>query len=169
MSDIDKVVDEVLPDDTGDEVVEELSAEEKHKIKIMRHAYQKLDGLPLGFGLPEYNDNISDEVVSKYFSLDLSDTIRESGIDMSALVDDSYDEMMIENRVVYHALKRFRLTSATFFKFSTAVDGKTVDKTNVPKMLKQLIDEYDAEYKSWRGKGIGNLWNRTATLNYTNV
>ena len=180
MPDIDEVVDETIPDagitedgttgdETTDEVVEELSAEEKHKIKIMRHAYQKLDGLPLGFGLPEYSDDIDDKTVSKYFSLDLSDTIRESGIEMSALVEGSYDEMVVENRVVYHALKRFRLTSATFFKFSTATDGKTVDKTNIPKVLKQLIDEYDAEYKSWKSKGAGSLWNRSATINYTNV
>ena len=147
----------------------ELTAEEKHKIKIMRHAYQKLDGLPLGFGLPEYSDDIDDDTVSKYFALDLSDTLRESNIQIEALEEDSYDEMVIENRVVYHALKRFRLTAATFFKFSTATDGKTVDKTNVPKMLKQIMDEYDKEYSTWKGKNAGKLWNRTSTLNYTNV
>ena len=164
MSDIDEAIGETTPDTD-----EELSEEEKHKIKIMRHAYQKLDALPLGFVLPEYSDDISDEIVSKYFSLDLSDTIRESGVDMSSLVSDSYDEMVMENRVVYHALKRFRLTASTFFKFSTATDGKTVDKTNVPKMLKEILDEYDIEFSKWKGKNAGNLWNRTATLNYTNV
>lgn len=158
-----------MPDEVINGTVEELSKEEKHKIKIMRHAYQKLDGLPLGFGLPEYSEDISDDVVSKYFSLDLSDTFRETGISIDMIDDDSYDEMMIENRVVYHALKRFRLTSATFFKFSTATDGKTVDKTNVPKMLQQIISEYDSEYKTWKGKNAGKLWSRTATLNYTNV
>ena len=159
------------PDDipTDEPVVEELSQEEKRKITIMRHAYQKLDSLPLGFGLPAYDDSISDEMVSKYFSLDLSDALRESRITVDLLEENSYDEMMIENRVVYHALKRFRLTSATFFKFSTAVDGKTVDKTNIPKMLQQILSEYDNEYKSWKSRGTGSLWNRTATLNYTNV
>lgn len=158
------------PDDgIGDEEEEIPDADEIHKIKIMRHAYQKLDALPLGFGLPSYSDNMTDEEVSRYFSLDLSDTLRESKITISTIGEDSYDEMMIENRVVYHALKRFRLTSATFFKFSTATDGKTVDKTNVPKMLKQIMDEYDAEYKSWKSKGASGIWNRTATLKYTNV
>lgn len=164
----DEPTDEVPPED--EPTTEELSPEEKRKIIIMRHAYQKLDNLPLGFGLPAYDESISDEVVSKYFSLDLSDTLRESKITTINLVqEDSYDEMVIENRVVYHALKRFRLTSATFFKFSTATDGKTVDKTNVPKMLQQILTEYDNEYKSWKSKGAGSLWNRTATLNYTNV
>ena len=153
----------------SDNIIGEVSVEEARKIKIMRHAYQKLDGLPLGFGLPEYSEDMDDETVSKYFSLDLSDALRESGVSIDTLAEDSYDEMIIENRVVYHALKRFRLTSATFFKFSTATDGKTVDKTNVPKMLKQLIDEYDAEYSSWKGRNAGSVWSRTANLNYTNV
>ena len=142
---------------------------DERRIKIMRHAYQKLDGLPLGFGLPEYSDDMNDEVIEKYFSLNLSDALRESGISIDTLTEDSYDEMMIENRVVYHALKRFRLTSATFFKFSTATDGKTVDKTNVPKMLKQIMDEYDAEYSTWKGRNAGSIWNRTASMNYTNI
>lgn len=147
-----------------------MADENTRKINIMRNAYQKLDALPLGFGLPQYDPTIDDETVEKYFSVNLSDTLRESGIvDINSIEENSYDEMILENRVVYHALKRFRLTAATFFKFSTATDGKTVDKTNIPKMLKQIIDEYDDEYKSWKGKNAGKLWNRTGTLNYTNV
>lgn len=147
-----------------------MADENTRKINIMRNAYQKLDALPLGFGLPQYNPEIDDETIMKYFSVDLSDTLRESNIaDINSIEENSYNEMILENRVVYHALKRFRLTAATFFKFSTATDGKTVDKTNVPKMLKQIIDEYDAEYKSWKGRNAGNLWNRNGSLNYTNV
>lgn len=150
-------------------VNEELSPDELHEILIMRHAYQKLDGLPLGFGLPEYSDDIDNETVKKFFSLDLADTMREIQVDISMIQEGSLDEMMVENRIVYHALKRFRLTASTFFKFSTATDGKTVDKTMIPKMLKDLIDEYDKEYKEWRSRSSGNIWNRTATLNYTNM
>lgn len=142
---------------------------DEHKLIIMRHAYQKLDNLPLGFGLPAYSDDIDDDTVSKYFLLDLSDTLREANISIDEIEKDSYDEMMIENRVVYHALKRFRLSSAAFFKFSTATDGKTVDKTNVPKVLKELIDEYDKEWSAWRVRNVGKIWHRSATLNYTNV
>ena len=146
-----------------------MADENARKIKIMRNAYQKLDSLPLGFGLPAYSEDISDDVVSKYFSLDLSDTLRESGVSISTLVEDSRDEMIIENRVVYHALKRFRLTASTFFKFSTATDGKTIDKTNIPKVLKEILDEYDKEYSDWKGRNAGSIWNRSANLNYENV
>lgn len=169
MSDIEN---EVIEDTTTSDIEEdkvELSDEDKRRVKIMRHAYQKLDNLPLGFGLPAYSDEISDEEIMKRFSLDLSDTLRESRVQIDQIQEDSYDEMVIENRVVYYALRRFRLTSATFFKFSTATDGKTVDKTNVPKVLQQIIAEYDTEYKKWKSAGIGKLWNRTATINYTNI
>lgn len=147
----------------------ELTEVEKHKIKIMRNVYRKLDGLPLSFGLPQYDDEIPDEDIIKYFSIDLSDTLRETGINMEQLAEGSSDELAIENRTVYHALKRFRLTASTFFKFSTAVDGKSIDKTQVPKMLKQIIDEYDKEYKEWKCSSTGSLWNRSSSLNYTSV
>ena len=182
MADIDEVIDETIDNagdttegtdvdnETGSDIVEvELSEEDKRKLVIMRHAYQKLDNLPLGFGLPAYSDDIDNETIMRNFSVDLLDTLRETGIPIDSIEEDSYDEMMIENRVVYYALKRFRLTASTFFKFSTATDGKTVDKTNIPKMLQQIISEYDNEYKKWKSKGIGNIWNRTATLNYSNV
>ena len=170
MPDTDVTIDETQnTGDTENTQTTEMSDADKHKILIMRHAYQKLDMMPLSFGLPQYDDDMEDALVSKYFSLDLKDALRESGIEMESIQYDSVDEMAIENRVVYYALKRFRLSSAVFFKFSTATDGKTVDKTNVPKMLKQIIDEYDAEYSKWKGKGSGSLWNRSSSLNYSNV
>lgn len=153
-----------------EEVIEpEQSEDEKHAMLIMRHAYQKLDSLPLGFGLPVYSEDMNDEDISKYFKLDLLDTLREAGLSMEAIEPNSTDEMVIEDRVVYHALKRFRMTAVTFFKFSTATDGKTVDKTNIPKMLQQLISEYDKEFKAWKSKGAGKIWSRSSVLNYTNV
>ena len=133
---------------------------EKRKYKILRNAYMKLDSLPLSFGVPAYDEDIPDEVVEKYFKVDLADTLRETRLNIEDIEDDSIDEMYFENRVVYHALKRYRLTASVFFKFSTAVDGKTIDKTQIPKMLAQIIAEYDAEYKKWRLGSIGSLWNR---------
>ena len=133
---------------------------EKRKYKIFRNAYMKLDSLPLSFGVPAYDEDIPDEVVEKYFKVDLADTLRETRLNIEDIEDDSIDEMYFENRVVYHALKRYRLTASVFFKFSTAVDGKTIDKTQIPKMLAQIIAEYDAEYKKWRLGSIGSLWNR---------
>jgi hypothetical protein len=133
---------------------------EREKYKILRNVYMKLDGLPLSFGIPKYDEDIPDQMVERYFRIDLSDTIRETRIKIESIEPDSVDELQFENRIVYHALKRFRLTASVFFKFSTAVDGKTIDKTQIPKMLATIISEYDAEYKKWRLGHVGNLWNR---------
>ena len=137
-----------------------VSEEDKKKYKILRNAYMKLDNLPLSFGMPAYDDDLPDNVVEKYFRADLADTLRETRIAIEDIEENSVDEMQFENRIVYHALRRFRLSATAFFKFSTAVDGKTIDKTQIPKILSTLIAEYDAEYKSWRLGSVGSLWNR---------
>ena len=136
---------------------------EQRRYKILRNAYMKLDSLPLSFGIPAYDDEISDDVIEKYFRVDLADTLRETGLNVEDIEENSKDEMYFENRIVYHALKRFRLTASAFFKFSTAVDGKTVDKTQIPKILATVIKEYEDEYKQWRLGSIGSLWNRTVS------
>ena len=137
-----------------------VNEEDKKKYKILRNAYMKLDNLPLSFGMPAYDDDLPDNVVEKYFRTDLADTLRETRIALEDIEENSVDEMQFENRIVYHALRRFRLSATAFFKFSTAVDGKTVDKTQIPKILSTLIAEYDAEYKNWRLGSVGSLWNR---------
>lgn len=137
-----------------------VSEADKKKYKILRNAYMKLDNLSLSFGMPAYDDDLPDNVVEKYFRTDLADTLRETRIAIEDIEENSVDEMQFENRIVYHALRRFRLSATAFFKFSTAVDGKTVDKTQIPKILSTLIAEYDAEYKSWRLGSVGSLWNR---------
>ena len=138
------------------------------KIKILKNVYRKLDNLPLGFGIPVYNDDVTEEVLDKYFGIDLQDTVREMRIDnLSSIMDDSIDEMMIENRTIYYALRRFRMSASIYFKFSTAVDGRTVDKTAIPKMLSSIISEYDAEFKRWRSGNLSKTWYRNSVLNYT--
>ena len=137
-----------------------VNEEDKKKYKILRNAYMKLDNLPLSFGMPAYDDDLPDNVVEKYFRTDLADTLRETRIAIEDIEENSVDEMQFENRIVYHALRIFRLSATAFFKFSTAVDGKTVDKTQIPKILSTLIAEYDAEYKNWRLGSVGSLWNR---------
>ena len=137
------------------------------RIKILKNIYRKLDNLPLGFGIPAYNDDVPDAVLEKYFGLDLDDTLREVRMNIVDVQSDSFDEMQIENRSIYYALRRYRLSASVYFKFSTAVDGKTVDKTMIPKMLSTIISEYDAEFKRWRSGNLASTWNRNATLNYT--
>lgn len=148
------VVDDVLSDAVA------YSTEYIRKMSILRNAYIKLDGLPLSFGLPAYSDDMPDEDIIKYFRTDIADAVRNTGIKLDELEPNTKEEMMLENRVVYYAIKRFRLTASAFFKFSTATDGKTVDKTQVPKMLTSILSDLDKEYKDYRLGNIGRLWNR---------
>ena len=137
-------------------------------MSIMRNAYRKLDGMTLSFGIPSYSDDISDDKVDGYFGIDLMDTLRELRLKNTDSIEEmSINEMHVEDRVIYHALKRFRNTASVFFKFSTATDGKTIDKQMIPKMLFQLIQEYDKEFITWRnslGIGSGSTWNRDNTI-----
>lgn len=136
------------------------------EIEIMRAVYRKFDNMPLGFGIPAYDDDMPDSVVERQFLGDLRDTERELKLkNLDSVEEMSLHEMHIENRTVYHALKRFRLSSAIFFKFSTATDGKTVDKTMIPKMIAATIKEYDDEFKKWRSTlPVGEVWTRTNTV-----
>ena len=163
MADLEENVEVTDPvvDDTTNGDVNEYTDTEKRKYSMLRNAYQKLDNLPLSFGLPAYSDDIDDQTIERYFRTDLADTLRETQITIEEIDDGSKDEMYFENRIVYHALKRFRLSASVFFKFSTAVDGKTIDKTNIPKMLASILQEYEAEYKQWRLGYVGKIWNRS--------
>ena len=140
----------------------ELSEYDKKKFSILRNAYEKLSSLPLSFGMPAYDEAIPNETIDKYFKVDFMDTLRETRLSLDDIESGSMDEMQFENRIVYHTIKRFRLTSSVFFKFSTAVDGKSIDKTQIPKMLTAVLNEYDAEYKKWRSGSCGSIWNKSA-------
>lgn len=136
-------------------------------INMLRNIYKKLDSLPLGFGMPVYSDDIDDDTVRRYVGNDLRDALRESRYTINDIEENSYEEYQIETRSVYHALRRFRLSSSIFFKFSTAVDGKTVDKTSISKMINVILKEYDDEYKGWKGGKASGTWNRQSSLNWT--
>lgn len=141
-----------------EEPIVEEDLEYKRMIELMRNAYQKLDSLPLSFGLPAYSDSLEDGFVENKFKLHFKDAMRAMRLhDLSSIQEDSYDELMVENRMVYYALRRFRTTASAFFKFSTAIDGKTVDKTKVPQMLKEIMDEYEDEFKKYKGHAA-SLW-----------
>lgn len=133
------------------------------RIKVLRNVYRKLDGLPLGFGLPAYNKDIPDATIEATFGMDLDDTMREIRMKIVDIEEDSYDELHVELRTVYYALCRYRLSGSIFFKFSTAVDGKTVDKSMIPKMISQIISEYDTKFKKWRSGSIAGTWDRSVS------
>jgi hypothetical protein len=135
------------------------------RIKILRNVYKKLDSLPLGFGVPAYSDDIADTTIEKTFGIDIDDTLREIRMKIGDIESDSVDELNVEDRTVYHALRRFRMSSAIYYKFSTAVDGKTIDKSMIPKMISTIIMEYDQQFKRWRSGGLSKLWNRSVVSN----
>lgn len=132
----------------------------KREIAVMRGAYSKLDAMPLSFGIPRYDPDMTDAEVERYVGGDLKDVMRELGIkNLDGVVEMSTEELRIENRTVYYALRRFRHSASVFFKFSTAVDGKTVDKQQIPKMLAELLKEYDQEWTNWRRTlSLGQIW-----------
>jgi hypothetical protein len=88
------------------------------RIKILKNVYKKLDGLPLGFGLPAYSEDIPDATIEAALGIDLDDTMREIRAKINDIETDSYDELNIECRTIYYALCRYRLSASIFFKFS---------------------------------------------------
>lgn len=141
-----------------------------HRIKILRNVYRKLDGMMLSFGMPAYSDYISDDDIERYVGMPLDDTMRELRItNLDNVGEMSIAEYHVENRCVYHKLRALRNSASIFFKFSTAVDGKTIDKSMIPKMINEMLKEYDAEWKNWLSEGglsgstSGNIWNRTSS------
>lgn len=135
-------------------------------VQVMRGAYSKLSNMTLSFGIQSYDSSMTDADVEKYMYGDLKDTLRELGLKNCDGVEEmSIDEMHIENRVVYYALRRFRNSASVFFKFSTASDGKSVDKQMIPKMLLEIIKEYDAEWSKWRKTFTqATIWQMQSTV-----
>lgn len=136
-------------------------------VEILRNVYIKLSDMPLGFNLPSYTDSIEDSFIWKKFSIDLKDTMRELKVTYDSIINiesGSYDEYMVEQRIMWHAIRRFRFSGSIFFKFSTAVDGKTVDKTQIPKILKEILDELDVEWKKYRSSTASTLWSQSSSV-----
>lgn len=141
-----------------------------HRISILRNVYKKLDSMTLSFGMPIYSDDLTDEEIERYVGMSLNDTMRELNVtNLDGVGEMTVAEYHVENRCVYHKLRMLRNSSAIFFKFSTSVDGKTVDKSMIPKMINEILKEYDKEWKDWISTGgisgitAGSIWNREST------
>ena len=141
----------------------------EHRMIILRNVYKKLDGMMLSFGIPIYSDDMSDDDIERYVGITLNDTMRELRINnLDDVGEMSIAEYHIENRCIYHKLRMLRNSASIFFKFSTAVDGKTVDKSMIPKMINEMIKEYDDEWKKWQNDGgltgatASKIWRREA-------
>ena len=126
--------------------------------------------MALSFGMPSYSEDLSSDELERYVGLSLDDTMRELRLsNLNDIGDASIAEYHIENRSVYHKLRLLRNSASIFFKFSTSVDGKTVDKSMIPKMINEMIKEYDAEWKKWLASGGltgttgSSTWNRSSS------
>ena len=159
-----------VPEDTPEIPDEVPEVPDTHRTKILRNVYQKLDGMMMSFGMPMYNSDMTSDDMERYVGMSLNDTMRELKLsNLDNIGEMSVAEYHIENRCVYHKLRMLRNSASIFFKFSTAVDGKTVDKSMIPKMINEMIKEYDTEWKKWLSTGgligttTGNVWSRTST------
>lgn len=139
----------------------------ERKAEICRNVYQKLCGLEVSFGLPEYTDNMTDKKVMNYINTAWNDAQRFFGFTEetfdSVIPPMSNLERIFEDRIVYFKIKQFRYKSAGFFKFSSSIDGRTIDKTKVHDYLKSVLNDLDADYKEYlrSNKYTGNVWHRT--------
>lgn len=126
----------------------ELNAREKSLVDAVK---DKLDSLPLAFDI--------DDV--KVFSA-LKDTLREMRIfNAEHIYENTELEYYVEIRTEWHMLKRLRNSTSVYFRYSTGVDGKSIDKTRVPQMISEIMEELDAEYKKWymTSRMNGGVWN----------
>lgn len=136
--------------------------ESASKLDIMKNVYRKLSGMMVAFDIPEYNPDMPPEMVEKYIGGDYNDAIRDMGVNLDNVDKGSTMELAIETKTIIFALRRFKATTAVWFKFSTAVDGKTVDKTKVFEAIDATIKDYENEYKDYilaaTGKSLGSRW-----------
>lgn len=140
--------------------------ESASKLDIMKNVYRKLSGMMVAFDIPEYDPDMSPEMVEKYIGGDYNDAIRDIGVNLDNVDKGSTMELAVETKTIIFALRRFKATTAVWFKFSTAVDGKTVDKTKVFAAIDDTIKDYEKEYQDYimsaTGKSLGNRWDRKA-------
>ena len=133
---------------------------------VMREVYQQLDSLPMSFGLPAYSDDLTDAQIQNYIGINFKKAMREFGYTDDNF-DDEYDDdstmaTYFVDRALYHLLRKFRFTSSVYFKFSSAQDGRQLDRTKVFDNLNKIIEELDEEYKSYvKGTYHHGIWTRT--------
>lgn len=130
------------------------------QMEICDNVLDKLDSLPLDL-------NISDLDIVPC----LVDAQREMGIsDLSVIDITSANALYLEIRTQWYMLGRIRISKALDFKYSTGVDGKTIDKTNVPNMIGIIMDDLDDKFTKWfttasSVSSTGQTWKVTARTN----
>lgn len=124
---------------------------------IITNVMEKMHQLPLEF----------DDAGEFDIEPSLNDAMREMGIrDIRSVHSYSDTELFLELRTLWYVLLRYRNSASVNFKYKTGVnDGKSVDKTDIPKILKSIMDDLDDQFQQWRMTSYsgttGSTWNMT--------
>lgn len=87
----------------------------------------------------------------------LSDTLRELSIpSCTDIAEGSQLEFYVELRTEYWTLHRLRNSESLNFKYSTSIDGRAIDKSMIPKMIDDIMNDLDDRFKNW----YNNTYNR---------
>jgi vancomycin resistance protein YoaR len=100
----------------------------------------------------------------------VKDARREMKIsDVESVAVDSSDELYLELRAEYWMLHRLKNGQALNFRYTTGVDGRSVDKSMIPKMLTTIMEDLDRQFKTYMrtrsstGGGVAQFSTRTNT------
>lgn len=124
---------------------------------VIENVKNKIHQLPL-----EFHDNDDFDIEPS-----VHDAMREMRIRNIASVPEYSDtELYLELRSMWYVLLRFRNSASANFKYKTGVnDGKSVDKTDIPKILKGIMDDIDSQFKQWSSTTYagttGGVWAMT--------
>lgn len=94
----------------------------------------------------------------------IEDARREMKIPSITQVDmDSEECLQLECRSAWRMLRKIRISTSKYFKYSTGVDGKSVDKTMVSRRIGEIMEEMEMEFKDYRQtRSTGSIWNITS-------
>jgi hypothetical protein len=130
------------------------------QMEICDNVLDKLDNLPLDLSITDL------DIVPC-----LIDAQREMGIsDLSVIDITSANALYLEIRTQWYMLGRIRISKALDFKYSTGVDGKTIDKTSVSKAIGMVMDDLDVKFNQWfttasSVSSTGQTWTKTTRTN----
>jgi hypothetical protein len=123
---------------------------------ILTNVLDKLDQMPVKF-------DITDTDIAPAYN----DALREMGIGDIGDVTNLTTEFYIELRTEYWMLHRLKNSQSLNFKYSTSVDGRSVDKTDIPKVIQKTMDDLDLKFNTWktstynRSSGTWDMTQRT--------
>lgn len=93
----------------------------------------------------------------------IDDARREMRIsDITQIDMDSEECLQLECRSAWRMLRKIRISTSKYFKYSTGVDGKSVDKTMISKRIGEIMEEMEAEFRDYtQTRSTGSTWRMT--------